>query len=373
MGHRNITIDDRNTTIIQYSNTWFITGTYNASATGESGTLSSTDDANANLTFVFPQPAVAFYYFGMKRSGGGLYKICIDCDPNDRVFADVDAYNATDDGHNPPAVLYSRQWDTPTTHEVILQNSEDDRFGVKATQITVDRFVLTVLDDNVDDPTSTSTGASSTSRASSTSAQASNTAGAAASGKNNDAGVIAGSVVGSIAFLAIGSALLWWFFRGRRRAPARGGSESGLLHPEPFVQPPNGPLTYPAPYPPHHPAMATVPFDGRALHAYLSEKQLPSVVVPAMASQTDVQGSPTRTQGSSFARGSSHEAPVGSASSATSPVDQASNGLPGSTRTGASSRRREVDAGPAPEISEEPYEDLLPPDYDDATRHRQGR
>ena len=96
-----------------------------------------------------------------QRSGGGLYKICIDCDPNDRVFTDVDAYNATDDGHNPPVrlhaaieekpanhlqtVLYSREWDTPTTHEVILQNTEDDRYG-NATQITVDRFVLTILD-----------------------------------------------------------------------------------------------------------------------------------------------------------------------------------------------------------------------------------
>ncbi|KAL1720912.1 hypothetical protein EV715DRAFT_288834 [Schizophyllum commune] len=362
MGHRNITIDDRNTTIIQYSNTWFITGTYNASATGESGTLSSTDDPNANLTFVFPQPAVAFYYFGMKRSGGGLYKICIDCDPNDRVFTDVDAYNATDDGHNPPTVLYSREWDTPTTHEVILQNTEDDRYG-NATQITVDRFVLTILDDDVQDPTSSSAGASSTSRSSSTSsAQPTNTA--AAAGKSNDAGVIAGSVVGSIAFLAIGSALLWWFFRGRRRTSAR-GSESGILHPEPFVQPPQAPLTYPAPYPPQHPAMATVPFDARALPAgYLTEKQLPSVVAPALSSQPELRSSPTRTQGSSFARGSSHEI-----SSTTSPVDQASSAR---TRAGSSAPRREVDAGPAP--TEEPFEeDLLPPDYDDATRYRQGR
>lgn len=47
-------------------------------------------------------PIFAFYYFGIKRSGGGMYQICIDCNPNDRTWQDIDGLNRTDDGKNPP-------------------------------------------------------------------------------------------------------------------------------------------------------------------------------------------------------------------------------------------------------------------------------
>lgn len=47
-------------------------------------------------------PANAFYYYGMRRSRGALYAICIDCDPNKPIFESIDAVNATDDGTNPP-------------------------------------------------------------------------------------------------------------------------------------------------------------------------------------------------------------------------------------------------------------------------------
>lgn len=380
MGHRNITIDDRNTSIIKYtSNTWFLEGSYNASATGESGTLSSTDDPNANLTFVFPQPAVAFYYFAMKRSGGGLYKICIDCDPNDRVYTDVDAYNATDDGHNPPSVLYSQEWDTPTTHEVILQNTEDDRYG-NATQITLDRFVLTILDDSVTDPTSSSA-SSSTSHiwsASSTGATSTSSAtAAAAAGKTNNAGVIAGSVVGALAFLVFGSVFLWWWFRGRHRTSAEGSSAVRLTQPEPYMQHPHAPLTYPAPYLASHPTVGIKPFDGRAQPMYYSEKHPPAPLASAPSSRPDNHRSPTHTQGSSsMAYGSSANGqPVATArpppdpNHSTSPVEDSSSGAPASMRTRHTVPRREIDAGPAEDV----FEDVLPPDYNDATRYRQDR
>ena len=46
--------------------------------------------------------AIGFFYYGIKRSQGGLYGICIDCTPGAPNFIHVDAFNATDDGHNPP-------------------------------------------------------------------------------------------------------------------------------------------------------------------------------------------------------------------------------------------------------------------------------
>lgn len=47
-------------------------------------------------------PIYAFYYFGIKRADGGFYQICIDCDPNNRIWTDIDGVNKTDDGKNPP-------------------------------------------------------------------------------------------------------------------------------------------------------------------------------------------------------------------------------------------------------------------------------
>ncbi|KAJ6623558.1 hypothetical protein B0H10DRAFT_2213581 [Mycena sp. CBHHK59/15] len=140
---QNITYDDRDVSVLDYSPNWFLTGTYNATSVDQTGTLSSTDNTNASVTFVFPTPATAFYYFGVKRCCGGSYLICVDCDPNDRQFIPIDAVNRTDDGKNPPVVLFSRQFSTPGVHEVILMNSPDPRFNGNS-QITLDRFELTV-------------------------------------------------------------------------------------------------------------------------------------------------------------------------------------------------------------------------------------
>ncbi|KAJ8084842.1 hypothetical protein PM082_003619 [Marasmius tenuissimus] len=55
------------------------------------GTLSSTNDPNARLTFIFSQPAIAFYYYGIGRAYRG-----------------VDGLNKTDNGQNPPEILKQR-------------------------------------------------------------------------------------------------------------------------------------------------------------------------------------------------------------------------------------------------------------------------
>ncbi|KAK1230199.1 hypothetical protein PQX77_006720 [Marasmius sp. AFHP31] len=144
---KNITYDDRDTKNLKYGPHWFLTGTWNASSVGLTGTLSSSDNMSANVTFDFPEPAIAVHYFGMRRSSGGLYQICIDCDPGNPSFETIDALNATDDGKNPPVALFSRRFDTPAQHVVVLRNRNDTRLvPSKATQITIDRFVLEVVD-----------------------------------------------------------------------------------------------------------------------------------------------------------------------------------------------------------------------------------
>ncbi|KAJ7940545.1 hypothetical protein B0H13DRAFT_2648148 [Mycena leptocephala] len=140
---QNVTYDDRDP-ILNYSPGWFRTGTYNASSIGETGTLASSSiTTGVNVTFVFPIPATEFYYFGMKRSHGGSYLICIDCDPNDRQFETINAVDITDDGKNPPVVLFSRKFPEPGVHEVILMNQPDINFGGNS-QITLDKFQLLV-------------------------------------------------------------------------------------------------------------------------------------------------------------------------------------------------------------------------------------
>jgi len=87
------------------------------------------------------EAATAIYYFAPKRSHGGLYAICIDCDPNAPQFQTIDAFNATDDGQSPPVVLFSKTWPTPAVHRVLLTNQNDTRFNPSGnSQITLDQF-----------------------------------------------------------------------------------------------------------------------------------------------------------------------------------------------------------------------------------------
>ncbi|KAJ8084854.1 hypothetical protein PM082_003631 [Marasmius tenuissimus] len=148
---KNITYDDRDFQNLRYETSWYTQGTW--SSPQDSGTLSSTNDPNARLTFTFPQQAIAFYYYGIRRSRGGLYGLCIDCSPeipvDDKRFEIVDALNRSDNGQNPPVVLFSRTFNTPGAHVVVLTNRNDTRVIPSGnSQITVDRFVLEVPDDS---------------------------------------------------------------------------------------------------------------------------------------------------------------------------------------------------------------------------------
>ena len=50
------TFDDRDITHLKYEGDWVLGGSYNASNVGETGTLSSTKDLNARVTFVRRAP-----------------------------------------------------------------------------------------------------------------------------------------------------------------------------------------------------------------------------------------------------------------------------------------------------------------------------
>jgi len=47
-------------------------------------------------------PAIAFYYWGFKNSIGAQWGICIDCNPNNRTFIQIDGDDPTYIGDGPP-------------------------------------------------------------------------------------------------------------------------------------------------------------------------------------------------------------------------------------------------------------------------------
>ncbi|KAJ7905595.1 hypothetical protein B0H14DRAFT_3542630 [Mycena olivaceomarginata] len=135
---QNVTYDDRDP-ILDYSSGWSRSGTFNASSTAKPHNWWV-------LSYVrIAAPATEFFYFGVKRCCGGSYLICIDCDPDDRQFETINAVDTSDDGRTPPVVLYSRKFDEAGVHEVILMNQPDLAFGGNS-QITLDKFLLTVPD-----------------------------------------------------------------------------------------------------------------------------------------------------------------------------------------------------------------------------------
>ncbi|KAF9074321.1 hypothetical protein BDP27DRAFT_1316876 [Rhodocollybia butyracea] len=170
MALSNISFGNEDATHLQYAsftNAWFIDGTYDATNTGQSGTLSSTHDNSANVTFVFPRAANAVYYYGIRRCCGGLYAACVDCAPNTPIegFESIDAVNTTDDGRNPPVVLWSQVFSEPGIHTVILTNQLDNRFNGNS-EITLASFALQVQGDSTSSsspsPSSTSSSSPST-------------------------------------------------------------------------------------------------------------------------------------------------------------------------------------------------------------------
>ncbi|KAJ7709814.1 hypothetical protein B0H17DRAFT_1124322 [Mycena rosella] len=210
---QNVTFDDRDQSVLNYSPGWFLTGTYNATSVGQTGTLASSSITNVNVTFVFPTPATEFFYFGIKRCCGGSYLICIDCDPNDRKFITIDAVDPTDDGQSPPVVLFSQKFSVAGVHEVILMNQPDPAFGGNS-QITLDRFELTVPDPNAVQPTSaTSANLFSTPTPSSTAGP--ELVGSASSSSSNLAPILGGVLGGLVILLIIVG--IWLLVRRRSR------------------------------------------------------------------------------------------------------------------------------------------------------------
>ncbi|KAK0199134.1 hypothetical protein F5146DRAFT_974009 [Armillaria mellea] len=236
----NDTYDDRRTDVLKYAGYWFNTGTYNASSVDDSGTLSSSNDPTANVTFVFPVPANAFYYYGIRRSLGGLYAICIDCDPNKPVFESIDAVNATDNGSNPPVILFSKSFEQPGIHEIILTNQNDTRFKGNS-QITLDRFVLQVVDNSAIPASSTSTSGLSTSSSATSSAAPSASQSTIISSSKPSIGAIVGGVVGGIAAISL-CLIVWFFMRRHHRAQQEHKNPDASIYtspyqPSPFIIP----------------------------------------------------------------------------------------------------------------------------------------
>ncbi|KAF9559488.1 hypothetical protein CPC08DRAFT_708788 [Agrocybe pediades] len=383
VGLRNISFDDRDVSL-KYQGSWFNTGTYNATSVHQSGTLSSTNSVGASVTFTFPQPAVAFYYYGIKRSRGGNYSICVDCDPNNRVFLNIDGVNSTDDGQNPPVVLFSTAFPTPGVHEIILVNDEDSRFPGGNSQITVDRFDLEIVDPNavptpspspVDHPTSTisSAGPSTTSstNTSTTSTSSSSTSAAIGSlpsvGSTDPSaslptsslpsvptvssptssistpflppsppatrssapiGMIVGAVIGGLAALLVSVIILLWMRMKRgRTTPSRVRHQEETHLRQPFN--PEGSFQSPG-------EKSSASRGGARIY--------PSIWTP-----------PSSSSNSS-----------GKLSSSASRSRAGVTHPPPQTQAIPSSRRRAEDAGPVPlHMREEESEDILPPEYSD--------
>ncbi|KIY48416.1 hypothetical protein FISHEDRAFT_73614 [Fistulina hepatica ATCC 64428] len=348
MSESNVTYDDRDHTVLDYEGYWFLTGTYNASSVHETGTLSSTDVFGSNVTFVFPTPATAFFYYGIKRCCGGSYLICIDCDPNDMLWQTIDGVNRSDDGKNPPVVLYSKTFDTAGVHEVILKNQNDTRFG--ASQMTLDRFVITAVDDSTSANSTTSTTTSSSTYAG---ASLSSSSSASSSGSSVPYGAIIGGVVAGIALIVL---LVLAIFCTRRR------TQSDLSEPQPLerVQAMPHPLR---PYTIDHtpqPSLSSTPSSqtcltakygyGRLDRSRDSTLQTPAALyIPEAEMRYHPEGGLLVSSGGGIGT-------LRSASTRT--TSSGANASPTSPRR---RRRRERDAGPAPLVEEE--EEVLPPEY----------
>lgn len=331
-GYKNQTFDDRDTDHLKYQGDWFLTGSYNATSVGESGTLSSTKDLNANVTFTFPVPAIAFYYYGIGRCCGGLYGICIDCYPDRPNYTSIDALNQTDDGGNPPTVLFWMRFKTPGIHEIIIRNENDTRVVPSGnSQLTIDRIILEVVDD-----TSPSTPASSSTTSS---LYVNPTSSSSPSGSQSTSphshpigSLVGGAVGGGFVLVLILSFLFWSCLRRRRKASATSIGPSSV--------PPS---------------------------AYASSLPPSTIVAPAMVVAQNSSTFPTITaqypgrygyapRPRKGGKGAQDHFLPPSVSTLSALSSSQSPSPPSSNRP-----RREQDAGPLPVDTEEP---TLPPEYD---------
>ncbi|KAL0570193.1 hypothetical protein V5O48_011767 [Marasmius crinis-equi] len=325
---KNVTFDNTDFTNLKYGGFWFHNGTWNASSVGQTGTLSSTNDINANVNFTFPQPAIAFYYLGIQRSRGGLYSICIDCDPNAPNFEKVNGVNRTDDGKNPPVVLFSRVFDQPRVHFVTLKNENDTRIDPSGnSQLTVDGFVLEVVDDS---PAATSSQSPTSTSPSPTSSQAKS---------STPIGAIVGGAVGGFlaAVILIGIGLYCWH-RKRRKV----------------VDDPFSPPGSSNPFPSYITGHTRDPTSTTVTLSTIS----PSLTSSAWTSTASGSMTPTSSSYSSRTRSTTR---TGSTQRS-------------SARRSRRERRREMDAGPVLEEDVDGEEDeALPPLYEQVFRSNGNR
>ncbi|KAK0484508.1 hypothetical protein IW261DRAFT_1560157 [Armillaria novae-zelandiae] len=222
--YHNISYDNTETDFLKYVGTWATDGSYTATNAGETGTLSLTKDQTGNVTFIFPESANAFYYYGIRRCCGGWYAICIDCDFDSPTnsFESIDAVNTTDDGLNPPVVLYSKTFDTPGVHKIILTNQKDMRYSGGNSQMTLDRFVIQVEDESASASayltsvsSTTSIAASSISATSSIAPGASRSSTTSSTTSKAPIGAIVGGVLGGVAATILLCFIVWFFMRRR--------------------------------------------------------------------------------------------------------------------------------------------------------------
>ncbi|TBU64900.1 hypothetical protein BD310DRAFT_291803 [Dichomitus squalens] len=110
------------------------------------------------LVVQLPRNVSAVFYQGFKSNGGALWFACLDCDPSQDAggnVLEVDAHDDTENGTQPPEILFSFTNVDPTQlHVLTVVNLEDARFN-NTSQITFDALILTI--DGVDGGQSPST------------------------------------------------------------------------------------------------------------------------------------------------------------------------------------------------------------------------
>ncbi|KAK0459887.1 hypothetical protein IW261DRAFT_1429412 [Armillaria novae-zelandiae] len=224
VSYSNSSYDDR-LAVFKKAGSWKFAD-YNISNVNQIGMLSWTVNLTANVTFTFPSKANAFYYYGLCHCCGALYAICVDCDPQNPNFDIIDAVNSSDDGKNPPVILYSKTFDQLGIHKIILKNQPDPRGN---SQLMLDRFELQVEDDSVTSATESLTLMSGTSSSPSISVTQSTTAvvsqsvGTSSSAHYTSIGAIVGGVVGAI--MVISLCLIIWFLKQRQNRTQPGHTD----------------------------------------------------------------------------------------------------------------------------------------------------
>ncbi|KAF9041613.1 hypothetical protein BJ165DRAFT_1490091 [Panaeolus papilionaceus] len=348
-GFLNQTFNNRDTGNLRYQGFWFLEGSWNATSVGLSGTLASSNDPNANVTFTFPVPALAFYYYGMKRSGGGLYEICIDCDPRNEIWLPIDALNVTDNGQNPPVVLFSQTFKAPGIHEIIIRNSNDTRVHPGGnSQITLERIDIEVVNSNAPPPTTSAPPPSTTLPPSGI--LGNNPLSDSAKANKVPIGSIIGGILGAIVLTSLLFLFGYWYMRSRKRAararanleapPTPGHVHSDQLSPSVMSQVSNATHQ-------HNPSNS-------------SDRPFGLVIPPRKAGLVSATWVETPTTSNL------HSRPSMSSSSVISSSLYTDASSPTTVGHGGRRPRREMDGGPLPlSLEEEDEEDdrVLPPEY----------